>query len=216
MPINYICTNKFHVWYYNMPYSFIPINLCTRTKCFLEKNNNTNKQYSNIYIHLFLKKEKSKMVMINRYFSFTAARFIIAVVQGSNSNISKVTSFFKPMLTVREALWALQTFRGIWFLCTQSASVPFAWWVELMFFCTQEKQIEKIFSFSCSQRCPLIGRHTGVETSLLVADPHPRQSLRDAPQGEGCSWHLPQVYQRAFFWKGWEKEKERKKKVFLL
>ncbi len=80
----------------------------------LEKH--TNKQYSETdSIHLFKKKKKeiSKMVTINRYLSFTAARFVIAVVQGSNSNISKVSSFFKPMPRVRGALWALQTFRGV-------------------------------------------------------------------------------------------------------
>lgn len=70
--------------------------------------------------------------------------------------------------------------------------------VELLFFCTQEKQVEKkqIFFLLLSEMS-IKRQAQGAETSLLVSDPHPRQSLLDGPQGEGCSWHLPQVYQTA-------------------
>lgn len=173
---------------------------------FGKKKQQQHKQAVLKHLHTFiLKKEKSKMVMINRYFSFTAARFIIAVVQGGNSNISKVSSFFffythahsqrsiVGLADISRHMISLHTICKCPFCSVSRAHV-------LLY--TRETSRKKSFSFSCSQRCPLIGRHTGVETSLLVADPHPRQSLRDAPQGEGCSWHLPQVYQRASYWKG--------------
>ncbi len=78
--------------------------------------------------------------------------------------------------------------------------------VELRFFCTQEKQVEKnkIFLLLLSEMS-IKRQAQGAETILLVSDPHPRQSLLDGPLGEGCSWHLLQVYQTASYWRGRKK-----------
>lgn len=102
------------------------------------------------------------------------------------------------MPTVRGALWALQTLRRMISVRTNYKSPSCS--VELLFFCTQEKQVEKkkiFFLLLLLSEMSIKWQAQGAETSLLVSDLHPRQSLLDGPQGEGCSWHLPQVYQTA-------------------
>ncbi len=173
-------------------------------KWFLEKKNKKQAILWN-WFHTFILKKTKKRKQVNWWLSLDICLSqlldLYSLLFTAATDI-KSQLFFKPMPTVRGALWALQTSRRMISVHTNYKSPSCS--VELQFFCTQEKQDEKkrIFFLLLSE---MSTKRQAEPLSLLVSGPRPRQSLLDGPRGEGCSWHLPQVYRTASYWRGRKK-----------